>query len=243
MTSVMTLLIDILRTYADSERVFQIVGSHKATGLKQFKYSKDDLGSISAITYEVVNPVAQTVGGRLQMVRDLIDAGQIKSPKQYMSVLSTGQVDTALQDDEADQMLILEENEKLRDGSVPVKAVITEMHMDHIKSHMSVLSSVAAKNDPALVERTLAHCQEHIDLWTFATLNNPGILFATGQQPIPIAPPQQPQVQPQGPNNIGPMVGSGQKSASQMKAEDIQPAQMPTNPLTGDKATVPGVTS
>jgi hypothetical protein len=43
----MTKLIGILRVYADTPRVAKIVGKSKASGLKEFKYTGDDLGKRS----------------------------------------------------------------------------------------------------------------------------------------------------------------------------------------------------
>ncbi len=243
MSAVMTGCISILRSYADTPRVAAIVGKSKSMGLKQFKYTGKDLNAISSIVYEQTNPVSQSIGGRLQMAQDLIKANMIKSPKQYITVLTTGNLDAMTEDDEADQLLILEENELMSDGK-PVKAVVTEMHADHIKSHMSVLSSVAAKQDPTVVQGALAHIQEHIDLWTQASQTNPGLLFATGQQLIPMAqPPAQPAGGPPGPGAPqGPQgMVPGPVSPAQQKAADVNQPSLPTVAGTDQKAQVPGV--
>ncbi len=187
LSSTMSKLIGVLRVYADTPRVARIVGKSKASGLKEFKYTGEDLDSISSIVYEIVNPISQTYGGRLTMGQDLLKAGQIKSPKQYINLVSTGQTDVLTEDDEADGMLIIEENEALTEGR-PVNAVVTELHVDHIKSHNSLITQEAKENDPELVARVLSHVQNHIDLWMQASMQNPGVLIATGQQPL--MPPQ-----------------------------------------------------
>ena len=247
MSSVMSKTISVLRSYADTPRVAAIVGKSKSMGLKQFKYTGKDLNAISSIVYEQTNPVSQSIGGRLQMAQDLIKANMIKSPKQYITVLTTGNLDSMTENDEADQLLILEENEFMSDGK-PVKAVITEMHQEHIKAHMSVISSVESKQDPKLVQTVLAHVQEHIDLWTQATQQNPGLLFATGQQPIPMAQPPAPAGAP-GPGGPPPMAPKGPQatqgppqSAMQKKAQEVQQPSLPNVAGTSQKAQVPGVT-
>ncbi len=233
LSSGMTKVVSELRSYADTPRVARIVGKAKSAGLKEFKYTGEDLNSISSIVYELVNPISQTVGGRLTMAQDLIKANMCKSPKQYLTVATTGNLDALTQDDEADQLLIIEENEALADGQ-PVQAVITEMHADHIKAHMSVLSSVKAKSDPNLIQVVLDHIQEHVLLWTNASTMNPGILMATGQQPLmPVAPPMPP---PGAPQAAGPMVGDG---AGPQPPEPNLP-NLPINPATGERAVVPG---
>jgi hypothetical protein len=243
LSSSMTKLIGILRAYADTPRLARLVGKAKSEGLREFKYTGEDLNSISSITYEIVNPIAQTQGGRLQMAQDLLNAGMIKSPKQYINVVTTGQLEVLTQDDEADGMTILEENEALTEGR-EVHAVITEMHADHIKSHNSILTQDVKERDPGLVERTLTHVQEHIDLWMQASLMNPGILLATGQQPLmppqgmmPMAP------QPGAPAGPPPeAVGNGQMPV-QNKADEVAGPNLPTIAGTdGEKPVVPGVT-
>lgn len=242
----MTKLIGILRVYADTPRVAKIVGKSKSASLKEFKYTGQDLNSISSIVYEMVNPVSQTFGGRLTLAQDLIKAGMIKSPKQYITVVATGQTDTMTENDEADQLLILEENEWLGEGK-PVQVIITEMHADHIKSHMSVLSSPKAKEDPVIVQNALAHILEHLRQWQDASVNNPGILMATGQQPLmppqppPLPPGGPPPGQPGAPSGLGKMLGGG-GSPAEAHAESVKAPGLPTIAGSNQKPTVPGVT-
>lgn len=239
LSGVMTKLIGVLAVYADTPRVAKIVGKSKSSGLKEFKYTGRDLNSISSIVYEMVNPMSQTIGGKLTYAQDLLKAGMLKNPKQYITVATTGQLDALTEDDEADQMLILEENEALNDGK-SVKALVTETHADHIRSHMSVLSSIEAKSNKAIVDITLAHIQEHIDLWMQASIYNPGILMATNQQPLM---PPQGMMPPQGgtPQGAGQMVGGGTPPAVQ-KAEEVNQPNLPNIAGTNQKPTIPGVT-
>jgi hypothetical protein len=248
----MTKLIGILRKYADTPRVAKLVGKTKSSGLKEFKYTGQDLNSISSIVYEMVNPASQTFGGRLTMAQDLIKAGMIKSPKQYINLVATGQIEVLTQDDEADELLILEENEWLSEGK-PVSVVKTEIHADHIKSHMSVLSSPKAKQDPTLVQTVLDHIDQHKTIWQDLTLNDPGYLMATGQQPMPLPQPPMPPPPGMGPQAPGPsgapppahmgkMVGGGGESPVQVKAGEVREAQLPNIAGTKEKPQIPGVT-
>lgn len=236
MSRVMTKLIGVLRVYADTPRVARIVGKLKSQGLKEFKYTGKDLNSISSIVYEAVNPISQTIGGRMQMAQDLISNKMVTSPRQYLTVVETGNLDALTAPDEDINLLILEENEKLSEGQ-SVSVLITENHSDHIKSHMSVVASPQAKEDPQLTETVLGHIHEHLRIWQEASLNNPAILLATGQQPLPsmpvpgMMPPQGPQGGPQGaPPPMGPP-----------KSNQPKPPQMPVNPASGERAVVPGV--
>lgn len=249
----MTKLIGVLRVYADTPRVASIVGKTKSAGLKEFKYTGHDLGSISSIVYEIVNPVFQTYGGRLTAAQDLLKAGQIKSPKQYINLVATGQADVFDQDDEADGLLILEENEWLMEGK-PVHPIITQQHADHIKSHTSQITLEAQMEDPEFVARVLDHIQEHINLWQQASATNPGILIATNQQPLPPPPPPMmapgigmPGAPPPGvaPLEVGApqgLSGIGGPPAVEEKAAGIREANLPNLPGTTTKPTIPGVT-
>lgn len=241
LSACMTKIIGILSKFADTPRVARIVGKSKSQGLKEFKYTGKELSSVSSIIYEMTNPVSQSVGGRITMAQDLIKAGMVKNAKQYINVVTTGNTDVLTEDDESDQILILEENEALSDGQ-QVQALITEMHADHIKSHMSTLSSVEAKRDPNRVAATLSHVQNHIDLWTEASMTNPGVLMATGQQPLmpppgAMGPPPGGPGAPQGPGQI---MGNGEQPVVQ-KAMETQQPNMPTNPATNEPAQVAGV--
>lgn len=235
----MTKLIGILRVYADTPRVAKIVGKSKASGLKEFKYTGNDLNDVSSIVYEMVNPMAQSFGGRLTMAQDLLKAGQVKSPKMYVNFVQTGQLDVLTDDDEADGMLILEENEWLTEGK-PFKAIITQMHSDHIKSHTSQITLDMTMNDPDAVGRILSHVQEHIDLWQQASMTNPGILMATGQQPLMAPPPPMGMPSPGGPQGMSKLIGNGVPPVVQQAGEVRKPG-LPTVAGTKEKAVVPGV--
>lgn len=240
----MTKLIGVLRVYAETPRVARIVGKSKSQGLKEFKYTGKDLNSISSIVYEMVNPVAQTVGGRLQFAQDLIQNGMITSPRQYLTVAETGNLDALTAPDEDINLLILEENERLSDGE-HVQAVVTENHADHIKSHMSVIASPEAKEDENVLNATLAHIQEHLDVWQDASINNPAILLATGQQPLPPPQPQMPPGMPPvgGPGAPAPSGGPGPMQAPGEALGEMQPKapNLPNNPATGEEPAIPGV--
>ncbi len=238
LSSVMTKVINILAKYADTPRVARIVGRVKAANLKEFKYTGESLNSISTVVFEVTNALSQTLGGRLEMANNLLNAGQFSgagAAKQYITTATTGNLDALVQNDEQKELALLEENEWLMDGKKPT-AVITENHADHINSHSSVISSPREKDDGSIVSVTLEHIQEHVDMWISASQNNPGILLATGQQPLMAPPPPQPTAPPNMPN----LAGNGQQP-SQNIAQDVNQPNLPTNPMTGEQAVIPGV--
>lgn len=246
LSRVMTKAIGVLRVYADTPRVARIVGKSKTAGLKEFKYTGEDLNSISSIVYEMVNPVSQTIGGRMQLAQDLISNGMITSPRQYLTVVETGNLDALTTPDEDMDLLILEENEWLSEGK-PVQALIIENHANHIKGHMSTVSTPEAKQDVNYVNAVLEHIQDHLNQWQQASATNPAILLATGQQPLPQMPPPgmaPPPGAPQGPGPGGQPEGPGAPPSG--SPEDVSeanqpgPPNMPINPATHERAQVPG---
>lgn len=245
LSATMSKLITTLAKYADTPRVARIVGKNRSAGLKEFKYTGKDLSSISSIVYEMINPIIQTQGGRLDMANNLLaKENMIKSPKQYITLVTTGSLESLTQDDEADELLIIEENEWLAEGK-PLQAILTEMHEDHIRSHQSVLSSPKAKQDPTLVQSVNNHIQEHIDLWTQLSMSNPGLLMATGQRPL-MPPPGPgpggpPGAAPSGPSGPPGLVGGGPDDQGPPVDQANQP-KLPFNPLTHERQEVPGGT-
>lgn len=248
MSSVMTKNIRILAKFADTERLAKITGKMKAYGMKEFKYSGEDLSAISSVVYEVVNPIMQTYGGRMNLAEMMMKDGQVKSPKQLINFVSSGQLDVLFQDDEADGLLILEENEALIEGR-PVEAVITEIHADHIKSHNSLLTQEAKEKDPQLVSRVTEHVMQHIQLWLKASMQNPAILIATNQQPLPV--PQLAQLPAPAPHQLPAPGGGGGRpdlksvappigSPAQTKADQVKPPSLPNVAGTKEQPNIPG---
>lgn len=247
MSGVMTKVISALGAFAESPRIARIVGRSRNAALKQFKYSGEDLKGVSSIVYEIVNPASQTFGGRLIHAENLLKAGLLNNPKQYLTLSETGNLDSLTEWDEAAQMLILEENEALSNGE-KVEALITENHAEHYKSHMSLITMDAKRSNPTLVTNTLEHCQQHLDLATKASQTNPGIMIFTGQQPIP-----QPGMiqQPGQPDQGGPMAPDGELnrdfadvsggSPTQETASKVRQPNLPKPPGSNQEVQVPGV--
>jgi hypothetical protein len=251
LSSSMTKVVKRLQKFGDFEKIVSIVGKNKRRGAKEFKFTGEDIQGVSSIVFELVNPVSQTLGGRMALADTLMQHNQIKNPKQYITLVETGQLDALTEDDEMDQLLILEENEWLSEMKRP-KAIITQNHSDHIRSHLSQISLEAAVSNPEFVANILSHVQEHIDLWQQASLNNPGILMATGQQPLmpppPMGAPGMPPMPPQGPGT--PDV-EGPSQNAQMRlgnptnpvvqaAQEVRQPNLPKIAGTQQEAQVPG---
>jgi len=172
-------LIGILKQFADAPRVVAIAGLNNATKVEEFK--AEDLSEVSRVVVDVGNALMQTTAGRAQVAENLLQMMPDKmSPEKYLMVLNTGNLDT-LTDGIMDELqTIIGENEALVKGDVII-ALATDHHSMHIREHRDVLSDQKLRQDVELVDRTLAHIQEHILL---LQNTDPNLLAIIGEQPL-----------------------------------------------------------
>lgn len=229
--SVGTGVIEILRDYAAEPRLMSLAGKHNAQYMKEFKGA--DVSSIERVTCEDSNPMARTTAGKLQIAQDLIQNKMIDDPKQYLSVLETGNLEPLTQGPEAQLMLIDDENERLAVGEdLPV--IFTDQHILHIQEHATVLANLDARLNPQVVKAVQDHIQQHINI---AKTLDPVVAGATNQ-PV-LSPPQAPGgPPPQGGPGQPPPSGPPEQPGN---AAGVQGPQMPINPLTHQRmSSAPG---
>lgn len=219
-----TLSIQILQKYANTKRVAVLTGKHNRPLLKE--WSSSDLSGIARITIESGNALSKTASGRLTMADSLMQNGMIERPEQYISVLTTGQLEPLYENEQRQLLLIRAENEKLAEGQ-QVRAVLTDDHQNHILEHASVLSNPDVRDNPdsAIVQNTLAHIQEHLNI---AQNIPPALAMILKQQPLP-----QPMPPQQGAPAV-PGVMDGTNSVT-TEAGEVRGPSLPTNPATGQK--------
>lgn len=249
-------MIKLLQRYAQSNMVAKITGKVKSQYLQEFTWNAQTIDKISSVTFELVNPVEKSIGGKISMAENLLNAKMIESPKQYLNVIKTGNLETMTQDDDLKQMSILEENEALRDGSVPVQATLFEDHKEHIDSHSAIIASPQSKQDAQLVQRVTDHINDHMDKWEQLSESRPTLLIATDQQVLPIQPPQPPPGMMPPPQQMPPHQGPpapqagnpppkgmervpGPENPIQTEAQKVRQPNMPKNPATGERVPVP----
>lgn len=197
-------LINMLKDFASVPRVAMIAGKANKSYV-QTEFTGDDLSQVNRVIVDMGNPIARTTAGKMEMASQLIQYGIVKTPEQYFTVLSTGQLDAITDDTQRELLLIESENEKLSAGE-QVQALAIDEHLKHIKSHRGVLADPDLRKDDRLKQAVLAHIQEHIDLLRSV---DPSLLNIIGEQPLgpqggsPTGP-QEPQVdQGQAPNAQG----------------------------------------
>ena len=234
-----TSIINTLKEFAEAPRLIQITGRNTMSYMKEFRGS--DLDRVNRVVVDIANPLSKTMAGKVEIADNLLQMNLV-NPQQYINLIKTGNLDVMLEAQEAELMLIKDENESLSDGNyTPV--IVTDAHALHIQEHKTVLATVEARKNPEIIQATNEHIQEHID-----ALKNtdPGLLTVLGQQPI--------QQGPQGGGAPGApieaLMGAGQGGQAPAPQEGIPgvlensvqlgeelpgEASMPTNPLTGEK--------
>lgn len=190
-----TAIIKILQDYASAPRMIAIVGKTNRTELKEFK--GEDISSITRVYVDVGNPLGNTIAGRMELAQQMMQYQIVKNPNQIMQVLNTGRLDALTEDVQDELDLIRRENEAITDGEAVIATMIDD-HQQHILEHRKVLQDPELRKDPTLVQRTLAHIQEHI---TMLQTGDPALLQLIGQQSLApqVPPPQQATANPQGP--------------------------------------------
>ena len=168
-----------------------------------------------------------TIAGRVNMAEQMLQMKLLKTPQEYMQVITTGRLEPLMQG-EVDEMLLIQlENEELIDGENPLVAP-TDSHSIHINEHKAVLADPDFRRDPELVRRVMDHMSMHLD-----ALKNtdPELLQIIGEQPSPLnpglqalqgPPPGAPQQMPPAGSMEGAVPGSMEVPQDAMMSEGEQ---------------------
>jgi hypothetical protein len=173
-----TALIEILKEYATTPKLISLVGKNKKPLLKEF--TGDMIGDIKRVIVDVGNPLSRTTAGKLEIANNLLQQGAIKDPRQYFMVLETGNIDTMVEGEMADLLLIQSENEWLMEGK-EVFADPLDQHRLHIMEHRAVISDPELRRNPELTKKVHDHIQEHINMLKQVS---PDLLQLIGEQPL-----------------------------------------------------------
>lgn len=201
-----------LKKYAVNKRTVEIVGSAQKGAVMQ--WSKDSIRSIDRVTINIGTALQGTEAGKLEIANQLATmknadgSPMIKTPQEYIEVLTTGRLEPIYRAEKAQLDLIARENEALERGE-PVIAVLTDDHALHVSEHAAVLASDAMRMDQQATDRVLQHINQHVERFT-AMGPVLGVLTKQSVQPpppAPLAPPGAPAGPPPpgaGPGGPGP---------------------------------------
>lgn len=155
------------------QRQGMILGANNEYARKSF--TKNDINKIDKIIVRYGNPLAQTTSGRIAMANSfLAQPGFITTPKQYIEVIETGNLEPLLEADESQMHLIKEQNEKLRQGQmVPVS--IYDNHPLMILEAMSILSNLDTRGNAKVIQTVQQFVEAHRQLWIQLSQTSPEI--------------------------------------------------------------------
>lgn len=170
------------RTFATDERIVSITGKGSRSRVKRWVGS--DLAAIDSIKVEMRAAIMRTATGRAQIAEKWATLGLIKTPEQYMEVLTTGSLTPITDGPLSERALIEWENEQMAEGQ-PVKAVATDTHPLHIAEHTVQLFDPDIRRDPARSGVIAQHIMEHSQMWAQVSATQPDVLAALK---IPLAP-------------------------------------------------------
>lgn len=195
-----TNLILLLQDFASVPRIAQISGKASATLMEEF--TGDDLSSIHRVIVDAGNALSQTTAGKLEMATQMLQMGLIKTPEEYLAVVTTGKLEVMTEGQNKELLTIRAENEELFSGKVDVTAILTDEHNLHIREHRAVLADPKLRQDTELLDRVLGHIQEHLNILSNQDPMVQQTLIQLGQQPIMLPPPPQ-MMPPQGQAPVG----------------------------------------
>ena len=206
----MTLTIKIYAIYAKDARQLPIAGKNNNTIAQEF--CADDLKNIDRIQFTISNAQQLTTGGRIALGQELLAAGMIKNQTEFFNLISSGSLESLVDDNLDEDNLIKSENDDMREG-MAVRALITDDHANHIKQHLILLkdpnlrrkavkyipngqNDKETENSYIIMSAVLSHVAEHEDLIEQESPMMRSII-ETGQA-APPQPPMMPGQPPEG---------------------------------------------
>lgn len=236
-----SLVIDLISDHADYPQKLAIAGKASAILMPEEEISKESFKRIRRVHVEIGNPLAQTPAGRSEMAKDLMTLGLVRTPEQYIEVLSSGRLEPLTQGLHHELLLIRSENEQMVNGESPPVAAL-DNHKLHAQEHKCVLANPQVRKDAVKMRNILMHIQEHLVQFQ---VTDPFLLDLVGIAPpmpmlgpdgMPVGgpgpaggPPGGPEGVPPGPQGLEQPNG-GNPNAGSPPAEMPNP---PMNPATG----------
>lgn len=226
------MLFDMLKLFANAERVLDVAGVGNRYVVK--RWSNKSISKIRRVVAEIASPLAQTQSGRLEIARDLMKQGEIKTAADYFSVLATGRLDASTSPTAKMISLVEAENEMIARGEKP-PVLPTDDPIFHLQHHLAPVADPEARKDPKVVAAYRDHVLEHLEN---ARTMDP-LLASILQLQLPpqlIGQPPAGMPAPGGDPNSAEVVDG--RPGPEKAAEDVNMPNMPTNPATGEEAQV-----
>jgi hypothetical protein len=254
MARVFSFMIEALKHHASLPRLIAILGDSQE--FVAYRFVGQDLRDIRQVLIKDVNPSRDTFQGRMGVL-EIIGDKPPEEQQRILGFLETGNLDAVTEDQERARMLLVWENEQLRDAEgQPPQVQPQDLHQQHYQKHSQLKNDPAVRQNPQLLARIDAHCAAHI---AALTPGHPGFagneaLMLTGQRPLPVpgaappgapppgarppGPPGPPGKPPAGPPGPKPPV-PGAEGRDQAAGGRPRMPQQPKNPTTGERVQLP----
>lgn len=233
--SVGNAVLELIRTRCPVPRRIAISGKSNKFLQREEEFTGSSIGKIRRVMVEVGNPMAQTAAGRAGIAQELLQNQLIKTPEQYIQVLTTGRLEPLTQSMQNELLLILKENEEILDGIAP-QGSLDDDDLLHMREHRGTMASPDARKDEAASIAYQKHQTWHEQNYAQKTMN-PLRMFMLGQEMPPMGPMGPP---PGGPGAPPPEAGGPPPPAGPPgMGEQANLPAMPTDPSTGAPAPTP----
>jgi hypothetical protein len=158
---VMMHAVNALRKFAKTEKLVTIVGKNNQRFTKP--YTGDMLEPITGFEMQMVNPMLQTMAGRIDIAEKMVTSGLIKNVQGYVSVIDGQPLSTLYRPELSENDLIESENEMMSEGQ-EVQAMSADNHALHIFMHKVLLNDPRVRMSGHLSEMVNAHMLKHLEL-------------------------------------------------------------------------------
>ena len=222
----------VLATYKACAKVPRalevIVGKDRGYTLKGF--TGEQLGGVQRVTVEARNNMLSTTSGKMALLEALMQvpafAQNPRAPEIILSVHQTGSIDPLVIAPETEDILIQQENEWMRDGTLPPVRGEDDDAL-HIEKHRLVALNPGDRLNDALMDLLDEHMAGHRQNMALKASGAMGPQIPPpAAPPLPASPPEAPTPPPsQAMTEAGP-------DAPNMP-------RMPVNPATGERAPEP----
>lgn len=219
-------IVNILKDFARTPRIAVISGKVNRPLMKIFTGAQ--LEPINNVVCDAISALSKTTAGKMTIADNLLNAGKIDTPQEYITLVETGQMDPLTRSPLLESFLIQSENEELLQGINPPVLKI-DKHIQHIIEHKTLISSPASRRNAKLVNAVLDHIAQHEATQLMLQQKDPALLAAIQEPPLPEPPPPPPTAAPPAP-------GAGPQPAG--NAGGIAAALRPGSPVAQQAATV-----
>lgn len=218
--------INAVRKFSRVEKIVTIVGKNNQRFSKP--YDGKMLEPITGFEMQMVNPMLQTMAGRIDIAEKMVTSGLVKNVQGYVSIIDGQPLSQLYKPELSENDLIESENEMMSEGQeVPVLSA--DNHALHIFMHKVLLNNPRVRMSGKLTAIVNDHMLKHLELQQstsplFMAMANTGMV---PQQPMgaPTGPMEQPGQAEQQNEQGAPVGAESELMGEEMPMAEAEPAQ------------------